>query len=356
MTPDTPLYNSRLLKIYFDYLAKYYPDVDSDVHLELRRYDPVTNWKMAGTGFPKNKLIAFMDILKQKTSNPNIAREVGRYASSSEPWGAIRQYFMGFLTAHMAYTMFEKMASNLTRATTWRIKKLGANKVEILSIPKKGVNENPQQCENRQGIFEALAKIYTRKLATIEHPTCVNKGGDYCQYIISWKTTPATRWKIMSRYTLVLSLLLSIPLFFFLPPSIWAEWMILPILLNMGIFLNTKHIEKRELVDQITSQSDMAHRLVDEINLRYNEATLIQEIGQAISMILDIDGLLKYIMEALEKRLDFNRGMIMMADRGKKAVDLFGRLRVFPRRTRLFKQIILPSRQSPIQGGGCFNL
>ncbi len=35
-------------------------------------------------------------------------------------------------------------------------------------------------------------------------------------------------------------------------------------------------------------------------------------------MILDIDGLLKYIMEALEKRLDFNRGMIMMADKGKK--------------------------------------
>ena len=35
-------------------------------------------------------------------------------------------------------------------------------------------------------------------------------------------------------------------------------------------------------------------------------------------MILDIDGLLKYIMEALEKRLDFNRGMIMMADREKK--------------------------------------
>jgi PAS domain S-box-containing protein len=317
MTPDTPLYNSRLLKTYFDYLAKYYPDVDSDA---LLNYAGMTRYELEDGGhwFSQKQIDRFQDILKQTTSNPNIAREVGRYASSSEPWGAIRQYFAGFLTAHMAYTMFEKMASNLTRATTWRIKKLGANKVEISSIPKKDVNENPQQCENRQGIFEALAKIYTRKLATIEHPTCVNKGGGYCQYIISWKTTPAYRSKIMSQYTLVLSLLLSIPLFFFLPPSIWAEWMILPILLNMGIFLNTKYIEKRELVDQITSQSDTAHRLVEEINLRYNEATLIQEIGQAISMILDIDGLLKYIMEALEKRLDFNRGMIMMADRGKK--------------------------------------
>ncbi len=317
MNLDTPLYNSRLLKTYFDYLAKYYPEVDSDTILN---YAGMTRYELEDGGhwFSQNQIDRFQDILKQKTSNPNIAREVGRFASTSESWGAIRQYFMGFLTAHMAYTMFEKMASNLTRATTWRTKKLGPNKVEIVSIPKKGVNENPQQCENRQGIFEALAKIYTRKLATIEHPTCLNSGGDYCQYIITWKTTPAYRWKIISRYTLALSMFLSIPLFLFLPRSIWAEWMILPVLLNMGIFLNTKSIEKGELIDQITTQSDIAHRLVDETNLRYNEATLIQEIGQAISMILDIDGLLKYIVEALEKRLDFNRGMIMMADKGKK--------------------------------------
>ncbi len=317
MTPDTPLYNSRLVKTYFDYLAKYYPEVDSDAILN---YAGMTRYELEDGGhwFSQKQIDRFQDILLQKTGNPNVAREVGRYASTSEHMGAFRQYFMGFMTAHMAYTMFEKMASNLTRATTWRIKKLGANKVEILSIPKKGVNENPQQCANRQGLFETMAKIYTREFATIEHPTCINKGGDYCQYIISWKTTPAARWKIISRYTLVLTLLLSIPLFFFLLPSVWAEWMILPILINTGIFLKTKHIEKQELIDQITNQSDMAHRLVDEINLRYNEATLIQEIGQAISMILDIDGLLKYIMEALEKRLDFNRGMIMMAGREKK--------------------------------------
>ena len=144
--------------------------------------------------------------------------------------------------------------------------------MEIVATPASGVIGHPSQCDNLLGIFEALAKIYTRKLATVEHPTCVYKGGDYCQYITTWKTTPAARWKIMSRYTLVLSLLLSIPLFFFLPPSVWAEWMILPILLNMGIFLHTKYIEKRELIDQITSQSDTAHRLVDETNLRYNEA------------------------------------------------------------------------------------
>ena len=317
MNPDTPLYNSRLVKTYFDYLSKNYPQVDAEAilnHAGMTRYE----LDDAGHWFSQKQIDRFQDLLKQKTNNSDIAREVGRYSASAETMGDIRQYIMGFISTSMAYAMIDKMASALTRATNWQTKKLGSNKVELVSTPKKGVNENPQQCANRQGLFEALAKIYTGKLATVEHPTCVNQGGDYCQYIISWKITPAYRWKTLSRYTLLLSLFLSIPLFFFLPPSVWAEWMILPILLNAAIFLNTKYIEKKELVDQVTSQSDLAHRLVDEINLRYNEVALIQEIGRAISMILDIDELLKYIMEALEKRLDFNRGMIMMADREKR--------------------------------------
>lgn len=317
MTPDTPLYNSRLFKIYFDYLAKHYPQVDTDAimkHAGMTRYEV----EDGGYWFSQKQVDLFHQIVEDKTNDSNIDRDVGRYSASSETWGDIRQYFMGFISPPLAYTMFEKVALHLTRGTAWRTKKLGPNKVEIFSIPKKGVTENPHQCANRKGIFEAMAKIYTGKLATVEHPACVNRGGDYCQYIISWKITPAYRWKTVSRYTLVMSLFLSIPLFLFLPSSIWAEGMIFPILLNMGIFLNTKHLEKKELVDQVTTQGDMAHRLVDEINLRYNEATLIQEIGQAISMILDIDGLLKYIMESLEKRLDFNRGMIMMADKEKK--------------------------------------
>ena len=77
-------------------------------------------------------------------------------------------------------------------------------------------------------------------------------------------------------------------------------------------------MEKKDLLAAITSQSQDAQQALEQVNFRYNGALLIQEIGQAISMILDIDGLLKYIMEALEKRLDFNRGMIMMADREKK--------------------------------------
>ncbi len=44
---------------------------------------------------------------------------------------------------------------------------------------------------------------------------------------------------------------------------------------------------------------------------------LIQEIGQATSKILDIDRLIKQVTSIMEKRLDFDRGMIMLSNEKK---------------------------------------
>jgi PAS domain S-box-containing protein len=74
-------------------------------------------------------------------------------------------------------------------------------------------------------------------------------------------------------------------------------------------------VEKRELAVSLKHQGDLANNLLDEINIRYNNAMLVQEIGQATSTMLDRDRLLNLVMDALEKRLDFDRGMILLANR-----------------------------------------
>jgi PAS domain S-box-containing protein/putative nucleotidyltransferase with HDIG domain len=65
------------------------------------------------------------------------------------------------------------------------------------------------------------------------------------------------------------------------------------------------------------SQGGAAERLLSQIDMRYNETLLVKEIGQATSMILDIDKLLMFAVETLEKRLDFDRGMIMLANKDR---------------------------------------
>jgi len=103
----------------------------------------------------------------------------------------------------------------------------------------------------------------------------------------------------------------------FIDFSHWGVLILTYFLLATGVALFTEYQEKKELLANIHNQGDAAERLLDQINRRYNEALLIQEIGQAASEILEIDKLLAAVMASLEKRLDFDRGMIMLANRQK---------------------------------------
>ena len=155
-------------------------------------YAGITTYELEDQGhwFSQRQVDRFDKILSQKTGDPNISREVGRYAASSKASGAIKQYTLGLMSPTSVYLLMEKLYSAMSRGATVKAKKLGPNKVEIISTPKPGVNEKPYQCENRIGTFEAVAKLFTKRFATIEHPSCFHKGDDCCCYIITWEKTP----------------------------------------------------------------------------------------------------------------------------------------------------------------------
>ena len=87
-------------------------------------------------------------------------------------------------------------------------RKLGSNKVEIVTRPTAGTIEKPHQCENRIGTLEGVAKLVTKKFAEIEHPACIHKGDDCCRYILTWEKTAALIWKRISNFTPLAGLLI----------------------------------------------------------------------------------------------------------------------------------------------------
>jgi class 3 adenylate cyclase len=168
------------------------------------------------------------------------------------------------------------------------------------------------------GMLESLTKLFTDNFAEIEHPTCIHKGGDLCYYIITWEKTPSLLWRRLRNYIICLALPLGAALHYSIPTLSWETLVPFFGSLVLGISLYSEHLEKGELVRNIGSQGDSAKLLLDEINLRYNDALLIKEIGQATSMFLDIEKLLESVIEAMEKRLDFDRGGIWLAN-GEKS-------------------------------------
>ena len=311
---DVPLYNSRIINTYVEYLRKFYPNIDVTAILNEAKIS-MHQLEDGGYWFTQQACDNFQKILAEKTDNPNIPREAGRYTASSKAGGLMQQYVLGFVTPKAAYTLLQKIYPQLSRGSLLRTKVIAPTKIEIDAIPKPGVVEKPYQCENRIGTFEAVAKLFTAKLAQIEHPVCLHNGADYCKYILSWDESPSLRWKRLRNYAFIIGFVIGVFfLIYFRPP----HWDLLGLLYLVALFIAYSHfnnLEKTELIRNISSQGDSAERLLDQINKRYNESMLVREIGQATSMILNIDDLLMFVMETLHKRLDFDRGMIMLVNK-----------------------------------------
>jgi PAS domain S-box-containing protein len=313
---STPLYNSRIMMTYLEFIKRYYPDVDID---SLLTYAGVTRYEVEDPGhwFNQNQTDRFNEFLVAKTGMSNIAREAGRFTVSSENMGAARQYVLGLITIPSIYAMMGKIANTMTRGSTLKTKKISANKAEILSIPNPGVKEKPYQCQNRLGTLESLAKLFTTTFAEVEHPSCFHKTGDCCRYIVTWPTTESLSWRRICKYSLLFSLLLLITAYFLIPVPMTKILAIGCLLINIMIWLNAERIEKKELKNTIDDQGNAAKALLDEINTRHNDSQLIQEIGQAISGFLDIDKINRVVLENINKHTNYDVGSILLANKEK---------------------------------------
>jgi len=316
MDDHTPIYSSRISKIYLRYLKRQYPFVDTDAILEyagMNRYEVEDQ----GHWFTQKQVDRFHKILVEKTGNPNISREAGRFSSSTEGTGAAKQYTLGLLSPAFIYLSAGKLFNHYTRGTTVSAKKLRSNRIEIVFTPKPGVNEKPYQCQNRTGSLEAMARLFTWKFAKIDHPECYHKNDTHCRYIITWDKTAVIIWKLFRNYAIAMGTFFSMVLFFVLPLKLWII-----ITSNFALFaivsaLISEHLEKKDLIKTIKTQGEMADDHLMQLNIRYNNALLVQEIGQATSTIVETDALATSIMKAMAKRLDFDRGLIMLANKQK---------------------------------------
>jgi two-component system cell cycle sensor histidine kinase/response regulator CckA len=313
MNEQLPIHNSRNIKTYLEYLSRYYPDIDTDSLLE---YAGMTRYEVEDPGhwFTQDQIERFHEILDKKTGDPNISRNAGRYAATSTALGALKKYTLGFMTPAVAYWVIEKIAPHLTRAQTLKARKLGPNTFEVTAFQNPGVTLRPYSCDNLIGQLEALSKVFTNQFPEIEHPSCIHRGDDCCRYIITWEQTPSLFWKRIRNYSLSFCAIGSLVLLFILPTPLWFIVTSLCAILVLSLSLYSEKVRTSELSKTIETQGDAAKDLLDETTIRYNSAMLVQEIGQATSSILERNKLISTVMNIIEKRLDFDRGMIMLAN------------------------------------------
>ncbi|MBM4146848.1 MAG: HD domain-containing protein [Nitrospira sp.] len=313
---NRPLYSSRIINTCVKLIRRKYSYININ---ELLSYAGMEAWQIEDEGhwFTQKQADLFCERLIKLTGNKDFFREAGKYAASPETIGMMRQYILGLVGPAKVYEMIGKAASNFTKASIYESKKIGSQKVEITVTPIEGVNEKPYQCENRIGYFEAIAAIFNYRLPKTEHPECLFKGGKVCRYIVSWRESQADLWKRVRNYMTLFFAALCIG--FYPKYSEFTLSMMLPLSVFV-IFVLTIYagiLEKKELSAAIDNLMGSTEQLVEQININYNNVLFINEIGLALSRQIDIEAILKKVTQVLEKRLDYDRSIIFLANQDK---------------------------------------
>lgn len=311
-----PLYNSRIVNTYLKYIKKCYEYIN--IH-EILEYAGMEPYEVADQNhwFTQEQINRFHQKLSQLTGAANIAREAGRYAASTEAIGVMRQYVLGMISPPRAYGMLGKYANHFTRSITVNTKLINSKSIEIVVTPKEGVQEQPFQCENRMGHFESINFAFYNTIPKIDHPECIFKGDSCCRYIVEWESSRSFLLKRVRNIIAAVMLVFSVILTMVYPIEVAVYF--IPVIIAtvlMISFLSDKQT-KRELRNSIHNLEHSRDDLIQQMEINYNNSQMVQEIGITINKYVKLDEILDNVTQILEKRLGYDRCLIMFANEEK---------------------------------------
>ena len=311
----TPLYNSGIIGNYINYLESQRVDLDTDA---LLRCSGLTRFDINDEGHFLNQaqINQFHRCLDEALSDPKIAYKVGLHALHMKSTGTIKQYGLQFITPAAMYKAVDRLYPKWSKGHLSKTTITGKNRAEVTVSVRPDVREEPFQCENRQGIFEAVGAIFTDQASQVAHPRCMHRGDDACQYLITWREKPSTVWKRIGAYAGALATVVAAATYLYLSPTSWIITTLTMGMVVLSILLAGSRMEKKELAGMLNEQGDSAGHLLEEIENRYQNAKLVQEIGLAGADILEEKTFLDTVLESMSRNLDFTRGMIALCDDG----------------------------------------
>ncbi|WP_236026100.1 sensor histidine kinase [Geomonas azotofigens] len=276
-----------------------------------------------GQWFSQRQVDRFHDQLVQVTGDQGIAREAGRYAASPEVLGPLRSFFLGMVGPEYIFYFINKIAPRFTRSSRCSARKIGPREIELTVAFREGVRENPRQCENRTGFFEAAFLLFDHDFPEIEHPECVFKGGEVCRYLIRWRPSLTSRLLLAQR-TCSLLLLAGLLGALYWSPTILAPALFLALLSYLVFTLLSHHFERKALLSSLTSMRNSSDRLLSQVQENFDRALAVNEIGQVVSTRTELGEIVSSVNQVLHKRLGYGRGIVVLLDPQRNVLVLRG--------------------------------
>lgn len=310
-------YNSRIINSYTKLLQLRYPYINIS---ELLSYAKMEAYQVDDPGhwFSQEQVDSFYEKLVQMTGKLTISREAGRFfSSSSQERNIIHEIFLSILDPFTAFKKVELLAKNFTKYTEYKTKKLSDNSVEVVFRVDNNINEKPYQCENRLGMMEAVPILVGLKNVKVEHPECTFHGSDHCRYIIRWEDSLTRIFNKIQSCTFVglITVNIFIALFFTKIPMHYS-------IMGSGLFLLILNIIKKKVeITELKRKAQAFQTTTDDffnqIDVNYNNTIITQKVSEVVNKEMSIEGILEGSIQAIQEILDFDRGLILLANKEK---------------------------------------
>lgn len=356
VSPDTPLYNSRIFDAYLKLLQKRYPHVDIT---ELLRHAEMKVTEIADHGhwFSQRQVDLFHEKLVQLTGDTGIAREAGRYAASPDALGPLRFFIMGLISPEYLFRIIEMIGRTFSRSSRCSSRLVRPRELELTVAFEEGVRENPRQCQNRIGFIEAVFLVYGQPYPEIEHHECIFNGDDCCRYLIRWRPTIASRLAWARRAAFFL-LMLASAVVAYLSSNPWVAPSLMTLLfLYLGLSLLVQKVERKSLLSSLNNMRESSEKLLSQVQGGYDSALMIKELGQVISNKVELEEIVSSVNQVLQSRLNYGRGLIMLAGHDRRSLDLKGSFGSSEETERSIRKLLLALDISAARGllARCFH-
>ena len=307
---EKPLYNSALIDNYIHLLKAEYPHINIDDVLSEANIEP---WELdPGNWFTQSKVNRFHNLLLEKTGNPHISRDAGRFSVANRSDNIMRQSALSQLSPSNLYDLLGQISRKYTKAVKVSSKKLSSNSHEIVMEWIDGGHPEKYQCDNMIGYLEAVHFVFRSSLPEIKHPECFFDKGRVCKYIISWKKTVSERIRRIRNIIAAIFLPASFILFY------TGYHYILTFSLSYLLFfllatITAMAYENKELHKIIGKQDFKPHNVLDSHNRYHRSTNLLKDISVALSKNTSLSDFMTSVGN-IHHTLGYRSGLIVLID------------------------------------------
>ena len=257
--------------------------------------------------------------LVDASGNNMLLFEAGMEVISPEYLGGFFYVIRTLGSPGLVYKQLPDLNRPMSKITNWEIGEIGDSSAVISFHVAEGHSDDEHFCLNRQGALAGIPKGVGLPPARVEHPICLHRGGDRCEYHVSWQAPDMLlRWATAT--ILVASAVAALATVIG-----WLPATVLPVLLGALFLLATYAAWSFRRQYQSGAESTASfikanQRRLDAEYQRYRDLATLTKIDRLTREHLQVDTLIATALEEITRTLGYERALFMGVHEDERAL------------------------------------